>query len=221
MGEYRSDTFTGLAHHGDIHGMERLFRNPNHHSHIEADEGGIGYHGRAMTALGIASKSGDLNMMRQLIKAGANPTGVAHHDNYYTATPLFAAVMSRDIDAVRLMIGNGADVNSSASMHPDTGGGATAMYYAAKHGLLDIAMELHHYGACLLIPTGNGDTAVNIAATNRHTKFVHWIEMNSSDRTPATYRVPDINGNMKNVRIGASNIRHPYHNHGGMNSIYE
>jgi ankyrin repeat protein len=190
MGDYRRDTFTGLAHYGDIEGIKELIDNPNGHSDIEADEGGIGFWGRAMTALGIAAKRGDIDMMRLLLREGsANPEGTGSHDNYYTATPLFAAVQARNIEAIEMLLNSNADVNSSASVHPETNGGATAMYYAATHGLLEIAMFLHSYGALLCIPTGRGDTPIDIAIKNGHTAFVHWT------RNASTYFVPLMDGN--------------------------
>jgi hypothetical protein len=191
MGDYRRDTFTGLAHYGDIEGMKKILHNRNTaRSNIEDTEGGIGYWVRAMTALGIAAKRGDIDMMRLLLREGsANPDGTGSHDQYYTATPLFAAVQARNIEAVKLLLQVNTDVNSSASIHPDTDGGATAMYYAAKHGLLEIAMFLHSYGALLCIPSGRGDTPMDIALANGHTAFVDW------SRNASTYVVPHIDGN--------------------------
>ena len=190
IGDYRRDTFNGLAHYGDIEGIKELIDNPNGHSDIEADEGGIGFWCRAMTALGIAAKRGDIDMMRLLLREGvANPEGTGSRDQYYTATPLFAAVQSRNIEAVKLLLQFNVDLNSSASVHPDTNGGATAMYYAATHGLLDIAMLLHSYGALLCIPTGGGDTPMDIAIQNGHTSFVRWI------KNASTYFVPLMDGN--------------------------
>ena len=190
MGDYRRDTFTGLAHYGDIEGIKELIYEPNGHSDIEDTEGGIGFWCRAMTALGIAAKRGDIDMMRLLLREGfANPEGTGSRDRYYTATPLFAAVQSRNIEAVKLLLQFNVDLNSSASIHPETNGGATAMYYAATHGLLDIAMLLHSYGALLCIPTGGGDTPMDIAIQNGHTSFVRWI------KNASTYFVPLMDGN--------------------------
>ncbi len=54
-----------------------------------------------------ASDSGRLDVIELLILNGAN----INHQSLYGATALYKAVEKRDIDAVRLFITNGADVN--------------------------------------------------------------------------------------------------------------
>jgi hypothetical protein len=185
MGDYRDDTFTGCAYHGNLDGIKKLLRTPNGHSDIEATEGGIGFQCRAMTALGIAAKNNYPDIMRLLLDNGANPNGTGSFEDYFTATPLFAAVQSQNVPAITMLMNCGADVNSSASAHNDTGGGATAMYYAANHDLLDIAMMLEDsYGACLCIPTGSGDTPMEVAIKNGHWKFASWINETSRHFVP-------------------------------------
>jgi hypothetical protein len=191
LGDYNRDRFTGLAHYGDIEGMKKLIHNRNAaRSDMESTEGGLGYWVRAMTALGIAAKRGDIDMMRLLLREGsANPDGTGSDDQFFTATPLFAAVQARNIEAIKLLLQFDVDVNSSASIHAETNGGSTAMYYAATHGLLEIAILLHGHGALLCIPTGNGDTPMDIAIKKGHTAFVYWI------RNASTYFVPLMDGN--------------------------
>jgi hypothetical protein len=200
MGSYRDDTFTGLAHRGDIKEIKKLLQNPNKYSCIEDAEGGIGWEGRAMTALGIAARRGDIDMMDELLREGANPEGTGNWDEYYTATPLFAAVQGarlrpplngenrRRFDAVVRMLHAGVDANCSMSGHPNTGGGATAMYYAAAHNDLDLAKLLHSYGAYVCIPNGHGDTPKDIAEARGYSKFAAWIERVSK------HFVPDMEG---------------------------
>jgi ankyrin repeat protein len=230
MGSYRDDTFTGLAHRGDIKEIKKLLQNPNKYSCIEDAEGGIGWEGRAMTALGIAARRGDIDMMDELLREGANPEGTGNWDEYYTATPLFAAVQGarlrrstrrealalprRNLGAVVKMLHSGADVNSSMSAHPNTGGGATAMYYAAEHNDLEMATLLLSYGACLCIPNGNGYTPIDIARAKRHVTFTAWIERMS------THFVPDMNGGGTNYKMYARPYARPSRDQ-GMGSIVE
>jgi ankyrin repeat protein len=226
MGSYRDDTFTGLAHRGDLEGIKNLLKNPNNHSNIEDTEGGIGYEGRAMTALGIAARRGDIAIMDELLSAGANPDGTGNWEEHYTATPLFAAVQGarlrpplngerrRNFGAVVRILHAGVDANCSMSAHPNTGGGATAMYYAAEHNDLEMATLLLSYGACLCIPNGNGYTPIDIARAKRHVTFTAWIERMS------THFVPDMNGGGTNYKMYARPYARPSRDQ-GMGSIVE
>jgi hypothetical protein len=216
MASYTDDTFTGLAHEGNIDGIRNLLQNPNGYSNIEDDEGGIGHEGRgrAMTALGIAARRGDLAMMDLLLGEGsANPNGTGSFDNYYCATPLFAAVQGRHFEAVVKLLDAGADVDGSESMHPNTRGGETAMYYAAEHNDLAMATLLHRYGACLCIPTARGHTPLDIATVKGHIQFASWIKRMS------THFVPDMLGGGTNYKLVLTTAR-PRHDE-GMASIVE
>ncbi|KAJ1464655.1 ankyrin repeat-containing domain protein, partial [Baffinella frigidus] len=93
-----------------------------------------------------AASRGNIRMIELLLSYGANVNGTGDVANYYTATPLFAAVQSRNMDVVQLLIDHGANVNSSMSVHPKTEGGETAMYYAAEHGMIEMAMLLYSKG---------------------------------------------------------------------------
>jgi hypothetical protein len=193
-------TFTALALEGNITGVEDLLRNPNYYTHIENVERGIGPDGRAMTALGIAAWRGNTPMMQLLLSQGAEVDGTGPDGAYPTATPLFAAVRGGHRCAVNMLVQNGADVNSSQSMHHETGGGATVMYYAAKYNDLRMAMLLHTNGACLYIPTGAGDMPIDIAKSEHSRDVINWIERVS------TYYVRNMNGGYTKYRIA----HHPY-----------
>ena len=215
MGSYRTDTFTGLAHTGNVNRIKNLLQNPNVHSNIESTEGGIGYESRSMTALGIAARRGDIVIMDLLLDKGkANPDGTGViEDVIYCATPLFAAVQGNQYEAVAKLLEAGADVDCSMSAHPDTGGGETAMYYAAERNDLDMAAFLYIHGACLCIPAGNGDTPKDIAMKKGHTEFADWIEKMS------THFVPDMVGTGTKYTTVSQTAR-PRRHH-GMGSIGE
>ena len=215
MGSYRTDTFTGLAHTGNVNRIKNLLQNPNVHSNIESTEGGIGYESRSMTALGIAARRGDIVIMDLLLDKGkANPDGTGViEDDIYCATPLFAAVQGNQYKAVAKLLEAGADVDCSMSAHGDTDGGATAMYYAAQHNDVNMAAFLHMHGACLCIPAGNGYAPLDIARKNGHTEVADWIEKMS------THFVPDLTGTGKKYTMVSQTARP--HRHHGMGSIGE
>jgi ankyrin repeat protein len=192
---------TGAAYHGDIKRVHDILNLKFGGQDIEQTEGGLGsdVYEREMTPLGIAASMGDIDIVRLLIRHRANTNGSGNVDNIYTATPLFAAVKSGNKDIVKLLIKYGAEVNNSMSAHIDTGGGATAMYYAAKHGDLGMAELLYKAGACVMIPTGGGKTPCDIARANNHTAMVDWLlstqaiqsASNERDGIVKHYFVPD------------------------------
>jgi ankyrin repeat protein len=182
-GYYQRENLTGAAFHGDMKRVETILNLKVGKQDIEQTEGGIGTHVRSMTPLGIAASRGHIGIVRLLLYHQANPNGTGAVDDYYTATPLFAAVQSRNIDIAKLLIENGADVDSSASVHPKTEGGATAMYYAAEHNLFEMAKLLHRSDACLMVPSGAGLTPYDIARANKHVEMQRWLlDMMDLDR---------------------------------------
>ena len=203
-GYYRRENLTGAAYHGDIKRVEDILKLKFGNQDINQTEGGLGSgtHEREMTPLGIASWMGDVAMQRLLIRFHADVNGSGDVDNYYTATPLFAAVKSRNKHVVQLLIDYGADVNSSMSVHVNTGGGSTAMYYAAKHGLLEIAKQLYRAGACVTVPGGDRNTPCDIALANNHVAMVDWLRAmsdvqshsNERDGIVKSFYVPTLGG---------------------------
>jgi len=159
MGDYRFSSFPHAVIRHDITLVKQLLREGN--ENIEEVEGGMGHQFRAKTALGFAAYQGDIPMMELLLRNHADPNGVGtgphkrdpwgSEARYYVATPLFAAVQARSMEAIRLLFKHGADANQAESRNADLnyGGGDSAMKYAAQHGLLGIAKLLKANGASL------------------------------------------------------------------------
>jgi ankyrin repeat protein len=123
-----------------------------------------------LTPLVLASLSGNLDIMRLLIDAGAD---VDRQDGY-GQTPLMATVECKHLEATNLLVERGADVNETSPVkktvlmvaarygdmestqfllrkgaHPNTGfrSGYTALSLAAWFGYEDIVRELIEHGA--------------------------------------------------------------------------
>jgi ankyrin repeat protein len=76
------------------------------------------------------------------------------------------AAMNRDLDAVRALIGQSADINSTQE------DGATAMHWAAYLGELDLARTLIDAGADVTVANRNGSTPLWLAATNGDAEMI-------------------------------------------------
>ena len=93
------------------------------------------------------------------------------------AVPAFAAAqaeiaeaaMSRDVDAVRALVGQSADLNAR---QPD---GATAMHWAAYWGDTELARVLIDAGADVAAANRNGSTPLWLAATNGDVSMIRML----------------------------------------------
>ena len=92
-------------------------------------------------ALIVAAGSGDVAEMRRLIDRGANVNAVALDD----LTPLTHAADRGHIEAVRLLIASGADVNKAS-------GDLSPLYFAADSGHVAVVELLLENGAKLSLP---------------------------------------------------------------------
>jgi ankyrin repeat protein len=107
-----------------------------------------------LTPLVLASLSGNLDIMRLLIEAGAN---VDQQDGY-GQTPLMATVECKHLEATNLLIKHGADVNEKNPVKK------TALMVAARHGDRESAKFILSKGADPNIGFGSGYTALSVAA---------------------------------------------------------
>jgi beta-lactamase regulating signal transducer with metallopeptidase domain len=131
-----------------------------------------GPHGRHESPLIVAARSGNKDMVRVLVEAGADVNAASRYDESplmaaarsgdkdmvkllldhgadpnlaqaHIGTPLMAAVQAGNADIVRLLIKAGADVNADA---PDDG---TALTAAVRAGNVDIVRLLIDLGASI------------------------------------------------------------------------
>lgn len=94
--------------------------------------------GDGSTLLGLASQHGDLELMQGLMDAGAD---VDTLDTWVGATALMRAARGNQVDAIRLLLRNGASLEIKNKM------GGTALSWAALFGRSEAVQELVDQGA--------------------------------------------------------------------------
>ena len=105
-----------------------------------------------VTALHVASLNGDLAVIRSLASKHVNAATLEGF------TALSLAVSAGHIEAVRLLLRDGADVNAS-----DTAG-VTALMHASMHGNAPLVDLLLLHGACARMVRDGGQNSVSLAA---------------------------------------------------------
>lgn len=93
--------------------------------------------------LASAAQNGNVDVMEVLLDAGASPNGSSYNVTE-ALPPLHGASSSGSVDAVRLLIRRGADVNATTAW-----GGTTPLWYAADRGDAAVVAELLASGASM------------------------------------------------------------------------
>ncbi|XP_014291823.1 protein fem-1 homolog B isoform X2 [Halyomorpha halys] len=149
------------------------------------------------TPLWCAAGAGHLNVVKTLVKAGAD----VNHTTTNNSTPMRAACYDGRLDIVKYLAMHGADINkpnkynntclmiASYKGHIDivryllerkvdpneqAHCGATALFFAAECGHLEVVKDLLKYGA-RLIPTNHGITPVLAAAERTRADVVEYF----------------------------------------------
>lgn len=134
------------------------------------------------TALFVASAQGDLQIVEDLIKNGANVNQALKNDPkaekpiYQGATPLTIAVQNGHTEVAKLLITNGADVN-----HIINKTGATPLILAAQTGRIELAEFLIANGANINYVSRDGNNPIIRAAANGHLEMVKLLIANGAD----------------------------------------
>lgn len=127
------------------------------------------------TALLWATHAVDHELVRALLKSGANPNAV----NQYGATPLAEAVKLGDLPLVTLLLDAGADVRVGNA------DGQTPLMLAASIGLTEVAKLLIARGADVnQVEAFRGQTALMWAAAEGHAGMVDLLLASHADVTP-------------------------------------
>ncbi|PRP82206.1 hypothetical protein PROFUN_10415 [Planoprotostelium fungivorum] len=131
------------------------------------------------TALGFATMSGHLSIVRRLLESGANITAT----NSAGGTPLHDAAAKGHVDIIRLMI---ASPDAHLVLHTKKSDGNTPSHEAALRGHSDALQLLVQAGASVSDVDQFGQTVLHMAARNGERKMVEQLlrcgaEVNSLD----------------------------------------
>ena len=120
------------------------------------------------TPLHLAAFFGQPDTARALFNAGADVK--AESTNAMQNTPLHAAAAGRGLEAVKLLVDWGSDVN--ACQH----GGWTPLHAAAQNGDIEMAEVLLKAGADPLARAENNQNALDLALGRGHQTMVELLE---------------------------------------------
>ena len=105
--------------------------------------------------VGSAIEDGDMELLRQLVEAGADVNTVTSGISGYTL--LHEAADAGNVEAIELLVANGADTERTSTV------GATPLLLAIGAGHEDAALALLEGGADPGRPDGNGTTPLSYA----------------------------------------------------------
>ena len=111
-----------------------------------------------VTPLGLASRNGNAHILRQLLKAGADPNDSRHAVNA-GETPLMLAARSGQVEAVTTLLDVETDVNAK-----ETWNGQSALMWATAEGHVSVVRALIAHGADIHARSNSGATALLFAA---------------------------------------------------------
>ncbi|KAL6787897.1 ankyrin repeat-containing domain protein [Trichoderma sp. SZMC 28012] len=165
------------AIHCAIHNREEAFTKMLLHDFYSKDHTLLGDLSVVMTEKGetpliVAIKTDQTNIVCQLLELGVD----TEHRDKDGFTALLAAV-ERPTDSCLVMIralldvklSNRADVNSGGGVHP------TALYNAAKYGIMEVVEELIRLGAQANVQGGQYNTALSVAAVNGYFQIAQFL----------------------------------------------
>ncbi|KAJ8559107.1 hypothetical protein ON010_g8342 [Phytophthora cinnamomi] len=130
---------------------------------------------QAAKSLASAAKTGEISLVRALVKAGV-PVDAVHHD----ATALMAAAGAGQLEVVQFFSRRGANVEFRG---PD---GATALFLATKAGYAEVVTYLLHRKANADVAVASGKSALHVAVQGGHAEIVadllrHWTSTQRKD----------------------------------------
>jgi len=165
----------------------------------------------ATVDLGMAAAKGDLDRVREILDADPDAVNrVSEYGSYYIGcgAPLKNAVISGNIDIVKLMLERGADPNLPEEGIAPHG---HALYSAVSNGRYEIAELLLKAGAVPDAPVESSADAVSIAVMNGDLKMLKLLaaygatwEIDMRPRTPVSYEEIAATGVNRSMRILAA-----------------
>jgi hypothetical protein len=148
--ERRNNELSAAASRGDVTALRGLL---DEGAEVEAGDNA------GWTSIIHAARGGHNEVVQLLLQHGANPNVVENGNQ--NMTPLHWAATSNNIDGVRMLLENGADVNRS------TTNGYTALMLAANNASPQLVQLLLNYKPNLDLRNDEGQTALAFAKARR------------------------------------------------------
>jgi hypothetical protein len=139
---------------------------------ISAEEKAYGY---SLSLICDAAEENNLDILTLLLDAKTDT-----EERIAGETPLMLASKNGHVDAVKLLLDRGAQINAR---NPDTPGskrGMTALMFAAQQGHNDVVRVLLEHGADVTVKTRFGRTALDLAVRAKKEKTVRLLKDFSS-----------------------------------------
>ncbi len=118
---------------------------------------------KAQPSLHKAASKGHEEIVKVLVDEAAK----VHTTNVRGQSPLHLAAMTDNVKVVRMLIDGGADIDVT-----EPGNSIRPLHNAATNGCARVCEFLLKHGADMDAQTAQGDTALHLAATNRHADTV-------------------------------------------------
>lgn len=117
----------------------------------------------------------DTTTIKELLSKGANVNFVKQQ-GWAKVNPLITAINKQNIESVKILLQNGADVNW------EDGFNTTALMYAASNGNISIIKYLLEGGADIKHKDKQGNDAISTAKQAKHNDVVKLLEATLKER---------------------------------------
>lgn len=118
-----------------------------------------------------AAREGDVMLLQEIVKENPELVNAQNEQGY---TPLILAAYNGQLEMVKALIKNGADLDQSFTQ-------GTAIHGAAFKGHLEVVKLLVKSGAKLDVPDKNQTTPLMYATLFKHTEVAKYLYENGAD----------------------------------------
>lgn len=122
-----------------------------------------------------AVSKNDKAQVEKLIKKGADVNFIKEMGPWMKVSPLIAAVLNKNLDIIKTLIANKADINWKDGFN------TSAIMYAANSGEMEIVKLLLENGANINDSDGQGNTVLSSATKSKNTELIVFVEETIKD----------------------------------------